>query len=185
MLLKPRLASVSSVSYCDGSGSTHKFRKTWTKQGQKTGGKKIWRQSNRPIRASSRLSLEFFLCWRTAMTSSEPDFLLLNSHCSFPSPLLGCECMQCAPGWLEFGTSCFFLSTNRLSWDESRMNCTARGGSLAVISNQKVQVDVTILPPLTRSMIQTMHEMNKNTDVLSSRGFCLRCLNWPPGLGWD
>lgn len=50
---------------------------------------------------------------------------------------LGCQ--QCADGWLTFGRSCFFLSTVRLSWDESQRNCSARGGSLAVINSQLVQ----------------------------------------------
>ncbi|XP_044065043.1 early activation antigen CD69 isoform X2 [Siniperca chuatsi] len=50
---------------------------------------------------------------------------------------LGCQ--QCADGWLTFGRSCFFLSTFRLSWDESQRNCSARGGSLAVITSQRVQ----------------------------------------------
>uniref|UniRef100_A0A8C4DIT9 Si:dkey-26c10.5 n=1 Tax=Dicentrarchus labrax TaxID=13489 RepID=A0A8C4DIT9_DICLA len=50
-----------------------------------------------------------------------------------------CLCHKCADGWLTFGQSCFFLSTTRLSWDESQKNCSARGGSLAVISSPRVQ----------------------------------------------
>ncbi|XP_056236308.1 early activation antigen CD69 isoform X1 [Seriola aureovittata] len=50
---------------------------------------------------------------------------------------LGCQ--QCADGWLTFGRTCFYLSTFRLSWDKSQMNCTARGGSLAVITSQSIQ----------------------------------------------
>ncbi|XP_051262126.1 C-type lectin domain family 4 member E isoform X1 [Dicentrarchus labrax] len=49
------------------------------------------------------------------------------------------SCHKCADGWLTFGQSCFFLSTTRLSWDESQKNCSARGGSLAVISSPRVQ----------------------------------------------
>ncbi|XP_026173334.1 C-type lectin domain family 4 member E isoform X2 [Mastacembelus armatus] len=48
-------------------------------------------------------------------------------------------CRQCADGWLTFGRSCFYLSTFRLSWEESQKNCSSRGGSLAVITSQKVQ----------------------------------------------
>ncbi|KAM9352736.1 C-type lectin domain family 4 member E isoform 2-T2 [Symphorus nematophorus] len=50
-----------------------------------------------------------------------------------------CECQQCADGWLTLGQSCFFMSTYRLSWDESQRNCSARGGSLAIISSLGVQ----------------------------------------------
>ncbi|XP_073341467.1 C-type lectin domain family 4 member E isoform X2 [Pagrus major] len=49
------------------------------------------------------------------------------------------RCQQCADGWLTFGRSCFFLSTFRLNWDESQRNCSASGGSLAVISSQSLQ----------------------------------------------
>ncbi|XP_040900240.1 early activation antigen CD69 isoform X2 [Toxotes jaculatrix] len=48
-------------------------------------------------------------------------------------------CQQCADGWLTFEHSCFYLSTFRLSWDQSQRNCTSRGGSLAVITSQRVQ----------------------------------------------
>ncbi|KAM6936583.1 early activation antigen CD69 isoform 2-T2 [Lycodopsis pacificus] len=48
-------------------------------------------------------------------------------------------CRQCADGWLTFGRSCFYLSTFRLSWDGSQRNCTARGGTLAVVTSEKVQ----------------------------------------------
>ncbi|XP_028984911.1 early activation antigen CD69 isoform X2 [Betta splendens] len=48
-------------------------------------------------------------------------------------------CRQCASGWLSYGRSCFYLSTFRLSWDESQRNCTASGGSLAVIGSQTTQ----------------------------------------------
>ncbi|XP_047454643.1 early activation antigen CD69 isoform X2 [Mugil cephalus] len=48
-------------------------------------------------------------------------------------------CQQCSKGWLAFGRSCYYLSTIRMNWDQSQRNCTARGGSLAVVGNQKVQ----------------------------------------------
>ncbi|AWO96446.1 putative C-type lectin domain family 4 member E-like isoform 2 [Scophthalmus maximus] len=50
-----------------------------------------------------------------------------------------CGCQQCADGWQMFGRTCFYLSTIRLNWDQSQRNCTARGGSLAVITSQGVQ----------------------------------------------
>ncbi|KAM4735908.1 C-type lectin domain family 4 member E [Anableps anableps] len=48
-------------------------------------------------------------------------------------------CQQCARGWLTFGTSCFFLSTTRLTWFESQENCSSSGGSLAVVTSKNVQ----------------------------------------------
>ncbi|XP_019948672.2 early activation antigen CD69 isoform X2 [Paralichthys olivaceus] len=55
--------------------------------------------------------------------------------------LVGCK--RCADGWLEFEGSCFYLSTTRLNWRQSQSNCSARGGSLAVISSQKFQSFLT------------------------------------------
>ncbi|XP_034409755.1 C-type lectin domain family 4 member A isoform X2 [Cyclopterus lumpus] len=46
---------------------------------------------------------------------------------------------RCADGSLPFGRSCFYLSTFKLSWDESQRNCTASGGALPVVTSQKVQ----------------------------------------------
>ncbi|XP_061631880.1 early activation antigen CD69-like [Phyllopteryx taeniolatus] len=48
-------------------------------------------------------------------------------------------CNQCPPGWLRLEESCFFLSTLKLSWEESQRNCLEKGGSLAVVSSHKVQ----------------------------------------------
>nr|XP_020466598.1 killer cell lectin-like receptor subfamily G member 1 isoform X2 [Monopterus albus] len=64
----------------------------------------------------------------------------------FPSIQLRPEdlgCQRCSDGWLTYGRSCFYLSTYRLTWDESVNNCTSRGGSLAVITSQEVQVFLT------------------------------------------
>ncbi|XP_030013789.1 C-type lectin domain family 7 member A isoform X2 [Sphaeramia orbicularis] len=46
---------------------------------------------------------------------------------------------ECPKSWLMLDQSCFFLSTYRLSWDESQRNCTNRGGSLTIINSQRVQ----------------------------------------------
>ncbi|KAF7666832.1 hypothetical protein LDENG_00089190 [Lucifuga dentata] len=56
-----------------------------------------------------------------------------------PVARLSLGCRQCADGWLTFGSSCFYLSTYRLNWEDSQKNCTARGGSLAVIKTLALQ----------------------------------------------
>uniref|UniRef100_A0A8C9ZDM2 Si:dkey-26c10.5 n=1 Tax=Sander lucioperca TaxID=283035 RepID=A0A8C9ZDM2_SANLU len=53
------------------------------------------------------------------------------------------SCQQCADGWLTLGRSCFFLSTFRLSWDESQSICISKGGALAVVTSQRVQSFLT------------------------------------------
>nr|XP_046255223.1 C-type lectin domain family 9 member A isoform X2 [Scatophagus argus] len=65
---------------------------------------------------------------------------LEQCHTLFPNGQIQYrQCQQCAKGWLTFGHSCFFLSTSRLSWDESQRNCSSRGGSLAIINSPEVQ----------------------------------------------
>lgn len=106
-------------------------------------------------------------------------------------PDLGCQ--QCANGWLTYGRSCFYLSTFRLSWDESQKNCTARGGSLAVITNQSVQVELMLLNFWSHWLVSITIRLKKmliafvcvNINALSSRISWLRRENWITGLGWD
>ncbi|MEQ2158009.1 hypothetical protein GOODEAATRI_007750 [Goodea atripinnis] len=69
--------------------------------------------------------------------SRPPTCNLQDCHKQFKR--LGCQ--QCARGWLTFDGSCFFLSTTRLTWPESHKNCSASGGSLAVVTSQRIQVD--------------------------------------------
>ncbi|KAF6735154.1 C-type lectin domain family 1 member B [Oryzias melastigma] len=46
---------------------------------------------------------------------------------------------QCPYKWLTYRNYCFFLSTFRLTWEESQSKCTSVYGSLAVITSQEVQ----------------------------------------------
>ncbi|XP_066530928.1 CD209 antigen-like protein E [Hoplias malabaricus] len=56
----------------------------------------------------------------------------LLSHCS------GCEiCAQCGEGWTFFGVSCYYLSSDKLNWWESRDYCTGKGGNLVVITSKE------------------------------------------------
>ncbi|RVE62772.1 hypothetical protein OJAV_G00160950 [Oryzias javanicus] len=48
-------------------------------------------------------------------------------------------CALCPRGWIPLDKHCYYLSTFRLTWDKSQENCTKNGGSLAVITSQKVQ----------------------------------------------
>lgn len=90
------------------------------------------------------------VCAETQETTAinRPTIPSFDQTCSFeecqahfqmiqPNSKLGCQ--QCANGWLRLGQSCFYLSRFRLSWDESQRNCTARGGSLAVIDSLRLQ----------------------------------------------
>eukprot|EP00063_Salmo_salar_P082449 XP_014057284.1 PREDICTED: CD209 antigen-like protein E isoform X2 [Salmo salar] len=52
-------------------------------------------------------------------------------------------CHKCDEGWLHFESSCYFLSRDRMNWDESRDECKKRGADLAVITNKTVQTFLT------------------------------------------
>nr|XP_046159011.1 CD209 antigen-like protein E isoform X1 [Oncorhynchus gorbuscha] len=52
-------------------------------------------------------------------------------------------CHMCDEGWLHFESSCYFLSRDRMNWDESRDECKKRGADLAVITNRTVQTFLT------------------------------------------
>ncbi|XP_029535012.1 CD209 antigen-like protein E isoform X2 [Oncorhynchus nerka] len=52
-------------------------------------------------------------------------------------------CHMCDEGWLHFESFCYFLSRDRMNWDESRDECKKRGADLAVITNKTVQTFLT------------------------------------------
>ncbi|XP_059363612.1 CD209 antigen-like protein D isoform X1 [Carassius carassius] len=49
-------------------------------------------------------------------------------------------CSDCGKGWLRFENTCYFLSQNRFTWQQSRKECQRMGGDLAVITNERVQM---------------------------------------------
>ncbi|NWR19969.1 CLC6A protein, partial [Emberiza fucata] len=46
----------------------------------------------------------------------------------------------CPKGWIRFQGSCYFLSTDTMSWAESAQNCTGMGSHLVVITSKAEQV---------------------------------------------
>ncbi|XP_047460701.1 CD209 antigen-like protein E isoform X3 [Mugil cephalus] len=45
----------------------------------------------------------------------------------------------CPEGWKRFGCSCYFKSTQRKSWFESRTDCQSKGADLVTINNKEEQ----------------------------------------------
>nr|XP_026653522.1 CD209 antigen [Zonotrichia albicollis] len=48
--------------------------------------------------------------------------------------------MCCPKGWRRFQGSCYFLSTDMMSWDDSAEICTGMGSQLVVITSSAEQV---------------------------------------------
>lgn len=60
----------------------------------------------------------------------------LNSQCPGLEEA-GKVCLPCPEKWIQHQKTCFFFSSDRLDWEESRENCTALGGQLAVLHTQE------------------------------------------------
>ncbi|XP_036436876.1 C-type lectin domain family 4 member M-like isoform X2 [Colossoma macropomum] len=45
----------------------------------------------------------------------------------------------CRPGWVVFGSSCYFVSSELKSWDEGRQDCLKKGADLAIINSRTEQ----------------------------------------------
>ncbi|XP_071264417.1 CD209 antigen-like protein C [Salvelinus alpinus] len=51
----------------------------------------------------------------------------------------------CPQGWNKLGSSCYYVSTEFKSWEESRQDCRNRGADLVVIKSQEQQIFVNWL----------------------------------------
>ncbi|XP_038837744.1 C-type lectin domain family 4 member M-like [Salvelinus namaycush] len=47
--------------------------------------------------------------------------------------------LKCPKGWRMLGSSCYFLSTERKTWKESKLDCLARGADLVIINSRQEQ----------------------------------------------
>ncbi|XP_073932219.1 C-type lectin domain family 4 member C-like isoform X4 [Castor canadensis] len=70
--------------------------------------------------------------WSVAMTS-----ISLLTACFLVSSLGSWDC--CPTLWRPFQSSCYFISTELLSWAESRNSCLAMGADLVVITTKNEQ----------------------------------------------
>uniref|UniRef100_A0A3B4TQA1 C-type lectin domain-containing protein n=1 Tax=Seriola dumerili TaxID=41447 RepID=A0A3B4TQA1_SERDU len=47
---------------------------------------------------------------------------------------------SCPQSWLMFGSSCYYISSQRKSWDDSRQDCVQRNADLVIINSRQEQV---------------------------------------------
>uniref|UniRef100_I3JBT7 Hepatic lectin-like n=1 Tax=Oreochromis niloticus TaxID=8128 RepID=I3JBT7_ORENI len=48
----------------------------------------------------------------------------------------GDPCSKCEEGWEQHGGKCYYFSTNKSSWNESRDECRAKGGDLEFLGKK-------------------------------------------------
>uniref|UniRef100_A0A8C7HZT0 Type-2 ice-structuring protein-like n=1 Tax=Oncorhynchus kisutch TaxID=8019 RepID=A0A8C7HZT0_ONCKI len=47
--------------------------------------------------------------------------------------------LKCPKRWRMLGSSCYFLSTERKTWEECKLDCLARGADLVIINSRQEQ----------------------------------------------
>uniref|UniRef100_A0A3P9KTU4 C-type lectin domain-containing protein n=1 Tax=Oryzias latipes TaxID=8090 RepID=A0A3P9KTU4_ORYLA len=63
------------------------------------------------------------------------------------------EGKRCPDSWMRFGCSCYYKSTEKKTWNESRSFCQENGSDLVVLNSKEEQVGVFTLVPSTESWI--------------------------------
>ncbi|KAG9332137.1 hypothetical protein JZ751_015821, partial [Albula glossodonta] len=61
----------------------------------------------------------------------------LQKYCNSQSGVLVCN--SCPEGWELWRSKCYYFSTERKSWTESRFNCLQQGGDLVIIESKEEQ----------------------------------------------
>ncbi|XP_050923132.1 CD209 antigen-like protein E isoform X2 [Lates calcarifer] len=56
-----------------------------------------------------------------------------------PEVKINDSCLKCETGWEQHGGQCYYFSTRRSSWKESRSFCKRRGGDLVKIDSREEQ----------------------------------------------
>ncbi|KAI1887303.1 hypothetical protein AGOR_G00188900 [Albula goreensis] len=50
---------------------------------------------------------------------------------------------SCPQGWIKFSSSCYYISNDRKTWNESRQNCREREADLVIINNKEKQMFIS------------------------------------------
>uniref|UniRef100_A0A6I8NJH8 C-type lectin domain-containing protein n=1 Tax=Ornithorhynchus anatinus TaxID=9258 RepID=A0A6I8NJH8_ORNAN len=63
----------------------------------------------------------------------------LTLHCDLSVFSTGRSWDCCSRGWRPFQSRCYFISADKMSWDQSQQNCHQMGAHLVVISSDTEQ----------------------------------------------
>ena len=85
------------------------------------------------------------------------------------------EVESCPQDWLMFGSSCYYISSQRRTWDDSRRYCLQRDADLVIINSRQEQVTfysqwtlVTQVCCVVSMQIQNAGQNTNNANILYS-----------------
>ncbi|KAJ8352921.1 hypothetical protein AAFF_G00136630 [Aldrovandia affinis] len=64
-------------------------------------------------------------------------FPVLDQYCSLRSQKRVCR--PCPEGWKQRNSTCYYFSTERKSWKDSRIDCLKQGADLVIIESKEKQ----------------------------------------------
>ncbi|XP_039608885.1 low affinity immunoglobulin epsilon Fc receptor-like [Polypterus senegalus] len=68
-------------------------------------------------------------------------FRALDEFCPVSNQLTQArKCSFCPNKWLQSKGNCYYFSTDKLNWDDSRSNCRSMNGHLAIIESKRSRV---------------------------------------------
>ncbi|XP_045568240.1 C-type lectin domain family 4 member M [Salmo salar] len=70
---------------------------------------------------------------------------------------------SCPEGWRRFGCSCYYISTEGKSWEESRQDCLERGADLVIINSEEEQTFIKGLESLIFAWIGLADSVTEGT----------------------
>ncbi|XP_073509985.1 CD209 antigen-like protein A [Phyllobates terribilis] len=89
-------------------------------------------------------------------------------------------CRSCPTGWMSVGLFCYYLPTDKLSWDEARDNCIQKRSTLLISKNKEEMDALKFLLEKDRYWIG----LRRDTDPKKWRwldGSMLSFSNWNEG----
>ncbi|XP_023815530.1 C-type lectin domain family 17, member A-like isoform X2 [Oryzias latipes] len=72
------------------------------------------------------------------------------------------EGKRCPDSWMRFGCSCYYKSTEKKTWNESRDFCQENGSDLVVVNSKEEQDFLSTLEPTSESWIGLFAEWSSD-----------------------
>uniref|UniRef100_A0A669DUZ1 C-type lectin domain-containing protein n=1 Tax=Oreochromis niloticus TaxID=8128 RepID=A0A669DUZ1_ORENI len=91
---------------------------------------------------------------------------------------------KCREGWMRFGCSCYFKSTERKTWSESRRDCQDKGADLVMINSKEEQEFINELNMRGESWIG-LERYSQKHEWKWVDGSLLTEMFWAPGKQSD